>query len=103
MARDFRDQFSVRVPLYTDPNRGTFAAAGLRNGIVTIASLRSVAKASAAFRSGFRQGATQGDPWQQGGAVVVRPDGVVPLAHVNEFAGDHVEPADLLRAIQSQR
>jgi len=49
---------------------------------------------------GFRQGRTAGDLWQQGGALVVRPDGKVTYRYVSLGPGDHPPPAALVEALK---
>jgi hypothetical protein len=42
-----------------------------------------------ATKAGFRQGKTQGDPWQQGGVLVVRRGGALEWGYASATAGDH--------------
>ncbi len=97
MARDFVQQFELKLPVYTDPSRASFRAAGLkRNFGIGIATLR---KAVGTLRGGFRQGRVQGDPWQQGGLLVIAADGQVLFEHVDAGAGRHVRPEEVLKAL----
>ena len=43
--------------------------------------------------AGFRQGKVRGDPWQQGGVLVVLPGGRVVYRYLSSAAGDHPAPA----------
>jgi hypothetical protein len=97
MAEDFVAQFGVRFPVYTDPSREAFRRAGLvrRFGI----GVKSLGLARRALSAGHRQGRTQGDPWQQGGVLVVAPSGEVLWRHADSGVGDHGDPADALRAL----
>ena len=52
--------------------------------------------------AGFRQGRTQGDPWQLGGVLVVRPGGQVAYFHRSQNAGDHAPAGDVVRALSGR-
>lgn len=55
--------------------------------------------AARAAKSGLSQGRTEGDPWQQGGAYVILPDGRVVFSQISEVAGDHFDPEAALAAL----
>jgi hypothetical protein len=97
-AHAFRRELGLEGErLLLDPELTAYQAAGLhRSAAATLLSTDSFFAAIRAFRKGFRQGSTQGDPWQQGGTFVVLTDGTVPFAHVNRNAGDD---ADLQHAV----
>ena len=54
-----------------------------------------------ARQKGFKQGRTQGDPWQQGGSLVIAPGGEVLYHYVSATPGDHAPPEELLRHVPS--
>jgi hypothetical protein len=98
LARAFREDLGLEVPLYTDPTLATYRALRFRRGVgATLLSARTWAHALRATRGGFLQGRTQGDAWQLGGVVVVRPDGTIAYRHASAEAGDH-PPLDALLA-----
>ncbi|MEZ4471490.1 MAG: AhpC/TSA family protein [bacterium] len=99
MARGFVQQFKVPFPVFTDPSRQVFALAGMKRrfGI----GLHTLAVAGRALKEGFRQGRTQGDPWQQGGVLIILPPGEVAFEHVDQGAGDHLDPASVLAALEA--
>ncbi len=99
MAADFKEHGGVSAPVYTDPSRQTYAALGAKRGLAAmfhplaaLAGLRSLA-------SGHKQTGTAGDPLQQGGELVVQPDGRVLFLHLAGFAGDHAQVADVLAVL----
>jgi hypothetical protein len=98
-AADFREAHDLRFPLFVDPELRAYAAAGLKRGILRTLGPATICAGLRAFRSGFRQGWTQGDPWQEGGVFVIRPGGAVAFAHVSETAGDHPDPRDVIAAL----
>lgn len=90
MADDFKQELGLEVPLFTDPSRRTYAKLGFRRGGRSIFSLDVLKHAARAMRAGFRQRATRGDPWQQGGVLVVkRGGGPVEYSYASAEAGDH--------------
>ena len=99
MARDFVEQFAVTFPVWTDPGKETYRLAGFRH--IVSANLDTFKAGRRAVKAGFRQGKTQGDPWQQGGTLVVSGAGRLWFAHAASFAGDHAAMDDVLRALRS--
>lgn len=96
----FREALGVEVPIYTDPSLRTYAALGFRRSAArTVLAPRSVAHLARALAGGFRQGRTQGDPWQLGGVVVVRTDGSVAYRYASAEAGDHAPVEAILAAL----
>lgn len=98
-ARAFRDRQKLSFPLYTDPSLESYRRAELHRGLARTFSPRALLHGLAAFRQGFRQGRTRGDPFQQGGVFVIAPGGRLLYHHVSREAGDHPDSADLLRAL----
>lgn len=100
-ARAFREDLGLPddVTLLVDPELRSYRAAGMRGGRSELFSPRLATNALRALRGGFRQGAVQGDPFQLGGLLVIRPDGALTLRHVSREAGDHASPGDILAAL----
>jgi hypothetical protein len=101
-ANGFRKDMGLEAErLLLDPELVAYRAAGLHRSMAsTMFSMDAAIAGVRAYRKGFRQGSTQGDPWQQGGTFVVTPQGDVPFAHVNKGPGDH---ADLAKALETLR
>jgi len=89
------------VPVLVDPALAAFRAAALGRGLAKVLTLGTARSALRAFRAGFRQQGVQGDPWQNGGVVVVRPDGSVPWSYASRAAGDHPPLADIVAAVSA--
>ena len=98
-AAAFREEFNLDGPLVVDPELRAYRAAGLRRGRVEILSPRVPLNALRALRSGARQTAVKGDPWQLGGVFVIRPDGALLFRHVSGEAGDHPSIESVLAAL----
>ncbi len=95
----FQEETGLAARILSDPDLKTYQAAGLRRGVAKTFSLSSLIGGLRAYASGHRQTGLQGDPWQQGGALVVAPDGPVLLHHVSESLGDHVAGEILLAVV----
>lgn len=101
MARDFAEQFAIDFPLFTDPSRESFRVAGMRRAFGI--GVGSIALARRAMAAGHRQGRTAGDPWQQGGLLLVdRAQGVL-WSHADTAAGTHGDLAEPLRVLREAR
>jgi hypothetical protein len=99
----FRETTGYAGALYTDPSLEVYKAAGLKRGVFKVLSPRAGLAALGALKGGFRQGRTQGDALQQGGTLVIDRRGDVLWAHVDDFAGDHANPDEILRALDNVR
>jgi hypothetical protein len=90
MARDFRELMQVTAPIWVDKEKLTYRHLGFkRSKLGTLFDVRVFKNGARAFAKGFRQGKTQGDPWQQGGVVVVKQGGAPVYGYASEVAGDH--------------
>jgi len=98
-AIDFRDSERVESPLYVDPELHAYAAAGLKRGLRSSLGPGVILRGIRAFREGKRQGATMGDPWQQGGVFIILPGNRVEFAYISQEAGDHPSSAAILSAL----
>lgn len=99
MAREFAAQHADGLPVLSDPSKKTFELAGMRRGLSTVLRPSMLKNAWRAFRSGHRQTKVQGDPWQQGGAIVIAKDGAVVHAQRDCAAGDAIDWARVVAAI----
>ena len=95
----FIDDQEVSFPAYTDPERATYQALGLKHGLLPTFSPLSMPSAIRAMSAGHRQTRVMGDPLQQGGALIVRPGGDVLWSWVNDRGSNHAQPADILAAL----
>jgi hypothetical protein len=95
----FRDETGWDGPLYTDPSLAVYKAAELKRGVLRTFSARALGKTIKAFSGGRRQGRTQGDPWQQGGTLVIDTAGTVLWHHVSENVGDQSHAEEIATAL----
>jgi hypothetical protein len=98
MAEDFRDQQRVGADVWVDERRRTYRHLGFKRSPGSTFGLATLRHALRALRKGFLQGRTQGDPWQQGGVLVVRRGGEPVYCHASEEAGDLAPMPDVLKA-----
>lgn len=98
-AARFQQEQEIDFPLLTDPDLEAYEAAGLRKDLASTFRLGVVKNAFRALKSGQRQGAVQGDPWQQGGAFVITPEDEVLFAYISREGGDHPDPRDLVASL----
>jgi len=99
MAADFVASFSVPFPVYTDPERSSYKLAGLKRSFGL--GVASIGRARRAMAAGHRQGRMQGDPWQQGGVLIIDTSGSVRWRHVDSSAGDHCSVTRVLEALHA--
>jgi hypothetical protein len=98
-AEMFRSDYDLPFPVYVDPSLRAFRIARLERGVGRTLGPGSLAAGLRAFRAGYRQGHTEGDPWQLGGAIVVGPGHKVFYAYRSATAGDHPDPEALIAAL----
>ena len=98
-ASAFREDQKLDGPLLIDPELGAYRAAGLRRGRVELLSPRMPLSAVRALSAGYRQTSVQGDPWQLGGAFVIRPDGALTYRHIASDAGDQASVKEIVKAL----
>jgi peroxiredoxin len=94
----FREGTGWSGPLYSDPELEAYRAAGMKHGL--FAGFKLVSNAVRAFRAGLKQGKVDGDPFQQGGAILVTPAGEVAYAYISATGGDHPPLDELLAACE---
>jgi len=99
----FRENTGWHGPIYTDPSLEVYKVAGLKRGVLaTLSPIKGVLRGVGAMRRGFRQGRTQGDPWQQGGVLVIDKSGDVLWTHASEGPGDNASADQILAALHSR-
>lgn len=87
------------MPIWVDPERRSYDALGFSRSLGSTFSFASLRHGRRAWGSGNRQSRTQGDPWQQGGALIVQPSGEVTYRYASAAAGDHPEVSAVLAAL----
>ena len=95
----FRAVTRYQGPLFVDPSRRSFKAAGLAHGWAQTYHPLAVLKGVRALAQGFRQGGRQGDVVQQGGTFVLGPGDRVRFEWRDRYAGDHPDLDAVVQAL----
>jgi hypothetical protein len=101
-ARKFKEQEDVQGTLVTDPSLKTYNIAGMKRGVLKTLNPKSALHAVRALGGGHRQGKNAGDPWQQGGLLVVdaqKRGGRLIMQHAASEAGDATDFTAVVRAL----
>ncbi len=98
MASDFVTTFEADFPVYTDPSRATYKLAGFKRTALFFGP-RTFKHSRRATKAGFRQGRVAGDPWQQGGDVIVAPGDNLLYSRASSGPGDHAPLEELLAVL----
>jgi hypothetical protein len=85
--------------LFTDPTRQAYRAMNLRRGPRSVMTVSVLRRSIRAWLQGFRQSTVAGDPFQQGGVVVVDPSGRERYRFISREAGEHPPASDILAAL----
>ena len=75
----------------------------MRRGLRSLVRLRAIGNGLRALRAGFRQSRVQGDPWQQGGAIVFDGASALILEQRDVGVGDLLDVDALLVAVAGLR
>lgn len=96
----FRELTGYRGVLYTDPSLESYRAAELKRGWKYVLNPQAAMNAVRTLAHGHLQGRTQGDATQQGGVLVILPNGHVAYHHVSEAAGDNAPAEVIVEALE---
>ncbi|HEY6470190.1 MAG TPA: peroxiredoxin-like family protein [Candidatus Dormibacteraeota bacterium] len=97
----FQKKFAPDSTVLTDPELVTYKAIGAHSGLMSTLGPQAWGAGLRALRSGARQTATKGHPFQQGGVLVIAPGSKVLFRHVSSTAGDHAPMDRVLAALRS--
>jgi hypothetical protein len=95
----FAEDTGFTGELYTDPSLKTYKLLGMKSGLLSSLNPAVMSRGMKARSEGFRQTRTMGHAFQQGGVIIVRPDGSIPYRYISDSAGDHPDPAEILTAL----
>jgi len=98
-ARVFVEDLGVTFPVYSDETRRSYAAFERKRDRLALIRPYVDKNAARATKAGFHQTSVQGDAWQNGGVVVVRPGGELAFVHIENEAGDLADLDAVLAAI----
>lgn len=99
MARDFQESMGLTSPIWVDKLRESYRHLGFKRGVAaTLFNWKSLKHMIRSWKKGHRQGAALGDPWQQGGVLVVAQGGKALYGFAAQEAGDHPPMEEVLSA-----
>ena len=103
MAKGFVDRLKLagEARVLTDPRRLSYRLAGFRRGLWSTLGPPALVNLFRALRKRLGTGKIEGDPWQQGGSLVVGRGGEALFRYTSRHQGDHVRPEKLLAALPS--
>lgn len=101
-ARHFAEERDIRFPLLVDDERRSYKAVGTKRGrMIDLAKPAIVRAGAAALARGHLQGRTGPAPMVLGAAHVIRPDGTVPFAWINDDVSDNAPLAEVVAALEA--
>jgi len=103
MAKNFAEDFKFPGELYVDQNLGIYKALNCRRGVKLVLGWNAMKEIKKAIGDGYRQGATQGDGMQLGGAFLLSKDCVVLWQHLEQWAGNHADLNEVLSACRAAK
>jgi hypothetical protein len=95
----FREETKYTGAIYTDPSLEVYKAAELKRGVIKTLNPFAIGATVKAFKNGSRQVGRQGDPWQQGGVLVVAPSGEVRWQFASDHPGDRPTAQQIAAAL----
>jgi hypothetical protein len=81
-------ELDEKLPIFSDQPLASYKTAGFLRTVVGTLHPSTWVKGLKSFRT-HPQKRTAGDPWQLGGAMIVRPSGEVTWRFVAEKSGEH--------------
>ena len=100
-ALDFAGQYDMEDAVWTDPGRHLYQALGMVRAVRSTLNLETLKNGLRAFTQGFRYTRVEGDPWQQGGTLVITQDGTILYRYLSQVAGDHAPLASIVAALKT--
>ncbi len=95
-ARDFQKLLEAdSLPILVDEELVSYGAAGWKRSVTATLHPATWLRGARSMLK-HRQRKTMGDPWQLGGAMIVRPDGEVTWSYGSATSGDHPALATIL-------
>ena len=99
MARAFEKEYAEGITIFVDQGLKSFKAAGFKRSVMASIGPMAAVKVFRALARGHLPGRRQGDPWQQGGVLVVAPPGDLAYSYANDDSGDHAPIEEVLGAL----
>lgn len=99
MIQAFVEDLKIEgATIFTDPSLKSFHSAGFKRGFFKALGPKSIINGINLSKQGHKQGVytkDQGDLWQLGGILAVKPGGKVTYQYISEATGDFPPEEDL--------
>lgn len=100
-ARDFIEQQHIAFPVLVDDRSVSYRAVGTKKGsVLQLANPRLLVSGAKTMAAGRRQARSGPKPLVFGAAHVIRPDGSVPYAWINDDFDDNAPISDVLASLR---
>ena len=96
----FKDSSGFTGTVLTDPKREMFRLLGFKTSKRAVFKPKVLLNGVRAFTGGHRQKGVKGDPWQQGGILIVDKDLTVLYLHRYEAAGETIPWQNIWNALK---
>ena len=97
--KTFKEDLKIDIPIYTDPSRKSYEAAGLKRSVIGSIGPQALMNLLKNFVKGTKGAELQGDPWQLGGTLVINPQGRILFHFVSRVNGERAQIDDILRVL----
>jgi peroxiredoxin len=97
-AKSFQEQYQIDTPLFTDPELNSYKAAGLKYGRMRTIGPQTWHYAFKQMKIGLQ---IKGEPWQQGGAFVIMPNGQLAYEFISSQSIDLPDPEKIMGALKT--
>ena len=100
-GKAFVEAENVDFPVYADPGRESYKAFGMKHSVVGLLKPKVLQHGIRAAKKKFKQTATRGNPFQNGGVVVLDAAGEVRYIHVESETGDLADMDEVMAALSA--
>ena len=100
-AKFFQEDYKITAKIYADKELTIYKSLGAKNSLMSSIIPQVWLAGIRAFLKGFMQSKTQGTYTQQGGIVLLTQNGQIAFLHLSKYAGDHIDPENLLQKIKN--
>ncbi|MBI3185353.1 MAG: AhpC/TSA family protein [Myxococcales bacterium] len=97
-AARFRRRAGIQSDVWVDPEEQTYRRLGFARGLLTVLRPPALKAYARAALRGYIHYWIEGDPFQQGGVLVVKRGGEPVLFHPSSFSGDVPPTEEVLQA-----
>lgn len=98
-GKAFVESENVDFDVFADPSRSSYKVFGMKHSMTALLNPKVFKHGARAASKGFKQTATRGNPFQNGGVVVLDAAGEVRFVHVENETGDLANMDEVMAAL----